>query len=335
MPGKIDLRAGLDQAFPPIVENLLGTRATMPITILSFLGRHAPAFLAASIFAALALPDLAHVMAPLLGPSVWGLLVIAMVRVEWERVIEHLRRWPRVVGAVFSILVAAPLVVRLIVGTVDLAPGFEAAIVMVTASAPIMSVPAMALMIGLDGALALVVMIVATFVVPFTLPVLSIALLGIDLNISAIEMIGRLTVLVGSALLVSAVIRRVFGPARIAGWKEGLEGSRVILLTVFAIAIMDGITAVLLARPSHVLLAVALGFIANVGLQLATAVLFWKRGRPEALTLGFVSGNRNAGIILAVLPASVDPDIRLYFAMAQFPIYVLPALLRPLYRRLV
>jgi len=273
MPGKIGLHAGLDQAFPPIVENLLGTRANMPITVLSFLGRHAPAFLAASIFAALALPDLAHVMAPLLGPSVWGLLVIAMVRLEWERVIEYLRRWPLVVGA--------------------------------------------------------------TFIVPFTLPVLSIALLGIDLNISAIEMIARLTVLVGSALLVAAVIRRVFGAAKIAGWKEGLEGTLVILLTVFAIAIMDGITAVLLARPSHVLLAVALGFIANVGLQLATAALFWKRGRPEALTLGFVSGNRNAGIILAVLPANVDPDIRIYFAMAQFPIYVLPALLRPLYRRLV
>ena len=52
-----------------------------------------------------------------------------------------------------------------------------------------------------------------------------------------------------------------------------------------------------------------------------------------ALTLGFVSGNRNMGLLLAVLPAGLDPDIVLYFALAQFPIYVFPLMLKPFYGR--
>jgi BASS family bile acid:Na+ symporter len=41
------------------------------------------------------------------------------------------------------------------------------------------------------------------------------------------------------------------------------------------------------------------------------------------------------GLLLAALPAGVDPDIALFFALAQIPMYVLPALIRPLVRRLV
>ncbi len=37
------------------------------------------------------------------------------------------------------------------------------------------------------------------------------------------------------------------------------------------------------------------------------------------------------GLLLAVLPAGLHHDIALYFALAQFPIYILPALLKPLY----
>jgi BASS family bile acid:Na+ symporter len=53
------------------------------------------------------------------------------------------------------------------------------------------------------------------------------------------------------------------------------------------------------------------------------------------MTLGFAGSNRNMGIILAVLPASSDPDIMLYFALAQFPMYVYPVLLKALVGRWV
>jgi len=50
------------------------------------------------------------------------------------------------------------------------------------------------------------------------------------------------------------------------------------------------------------------------------------------LTVGFCGGNRNMGILLAVLPAATAADTLMFFAVAQIPMYVLPALLAPLYR---
>ena len=57
-------------------------------------------------------------------------------------------------------------------------------------------------------------------------------------------------------------------------------------------------------------------------------------GPRRALTVGLVSGNRNLALILAALAGSTNFDLLLFFAVGQIPIYILPALLAPLYRRL-
>jgi BASS family bile acid:Na+ symporter len=80
---------------------------------------------------------------------------------------------------------------------------------------------------------------------------------------------------------------------------------------------------------------VGLAFIAYASLQAAGAAVFSVFGRDTALSVGFSSGNRNMALLLAVLPAGVNPDIPLYFALGQLPIYVLPAALTPLYRRIL
>jgi hypothetical protein len=62
-------------------------------------------------------------------------------------------------------------------------------------------------------------------------------------------------------------------------------------------------------------------------------VTLWM-GRQPALTVGLATGNRNMGLVLVALADRGDPAILFFFAMAQFPMYMLPALLAPLYRAL-
>ena len=104
---------------------------------------------------------------------------------------------------------------------------------------------------------------------------------------------------------------------------------------LFAIAIMDGVAAELAARPDFILLCLAAAFAANLGLQVLGAAVFWRIGRREALTVGFASGHRNLALLLAVLIDAADFDILVFFAIGQIPIFVLPALLAPVYRRLI
>jgi BASS family bile acid:Na+ symporter len=64
-----------------------------------------------------------------------------------------------------------------------------------------------------------------------------------------------------------------------------------------------------------------------------TTVVFARLGMGQALALGLAAGNRNMGLMLAAAGAAVPELTWLYFAIAQLPIYLMPAMLKPLARR--
>ena len=67
-------------------------------------------------------------------------------------------------------------------------------------------------------------------------------------------------------------------------------------------------------------------------LQLVGTIMFILLGRLPALTVGRSSGMRNMAILLGALPSAINPDILLFLALVQFPIYMAPVLLRPIFR---
>ena len=73
---------------------------------------------------------------------------------------------------------------------------------------------------------------------------------------------------------------------------------------------------------------------ASAGLQAISAILFGWLERPAALTVGLIGGNKNMAMVWANLGGAGSPDLLLYFVCAQLPIYLLPAALAPVYRRL-
>jgi hypothetical protein len=103
---------------------------------------------------------------------------------------------------------------------------------------------------------------------------------------------------------------------------------------MFAVAAMDGVAAHIYAEPLMVVKLLAFAFALAIGLIAVTALAFLRVGRARALAIGLIAGSRNIGLMLAGIGFLV-PDLSwLYFALAQFPIYMLPHLLKPLARRL-
>ena len=79
----------------------------------------------------------------------------------------------------------------------------------------------------------------------------------------------------------------------------------------------------------------ALAFVVFFTVLCLTALLFMFAGREQALAIGFMASQRNLALMLAAT-GGVLPDFTwLYFALSQFPIYLLPHLLRPLARRIL
>lgn len=303
--------------------------------VLAFLGGHATWALFIGVFLGLALPPLASVARPLLGPAIALLLTATLVRVDWRVMLDTLRRPATVAAIVAWLLVGSPIVATAVLALLPLPVPLTTALVLMAAAPPILSAAPIAMILGLDGALALVVGLIATLLTPLTVPPLALALLGLEIELGVGEFMARLAVVVAIAVVAALVLRRVIGRERLPRVSRHLDGLVVVVMLVFAVAIMDGVTAALAARPGTVALWLSAAFIANPALQVAGALAFAWLGRRRALTIGLVSGNCNMGLLLAAFPPGTDSDVALYFAVAQLPMYMLPALLLPLYRRLV
>lgn len=298
------------------------------------MARRGGVLLAGCIFVGLALPPLAAMLRDTLTITVAGLMTLVLLRIDLKQVLAYLRR-PLLVAALLAwLLIACPLIVYAIVRAVGLDGPLGAAVVIMATGCAATSSPAFARLVGLDASVSLVVAVVSTLLVPFTAPPLALGLLGIDLAISVWGLMGRLALIVGLPLLLSLLIRRLVAAPTLGAWSGRIDGTVVLLLVMYGIGVMDGMQAKLLAEPAWVLGGIALAFLGNFGLNALTALAMLPAGRSVALAAGLLSGNRNMALYLAVLPAATEPGILLFFALCQFPLFLSPFLLRPVYDRI-
>lgn len=305
------------------------------VRFLEWSARHGGALLGYGIFLGVLLPPLAAATRDVVTPAVACLMTLVLLRVDFGQVLGYLRR-PLLVAALLGwVLLACPLIVYALVRLLGLEGPLGPALVIMATGCAATSSPAFARMVGLDGEISLVVALLSTLLVPFTAPPLALGLLGIDLAISLPGLMLRLGLVVGLPLLVSLAIRRLAGTARLERHGRSVDGAVVLLVVVYGFGVMDGVQAMLLAEPLWILGGVALAFLGNFGLNLLTALAFLKpAGARVALSGGLLSGNRNMALYLAVLPAATDPRILMFFALCQFPLFLSPLLLRPVYDRL-
>lgn len=301
---------------------------------LEWLGRYGTLILALGVFLGLGLPDLAAALRPALGPIVFVNLALALARLDWAPLAAQARAPGRATLLVVWLLLICPVLAWAGCRAAGLPEGLTIAVVLMAATVPIASAPAFALLLGLDAPLAVTAVVAPSVLVPLTLPPVALHLLGLTLELPLVELAGRLGLMLVGAIVTAVLARRLVSRGWLDRRREHLDGVTVLVLLVFAIAVMDGVGAVVRETPQVAVLYLAVGFIANAALQFAGALAFWPLDRRSALTVGFVSGNRNMGLMLAVLGDGASAAVTLYFAIAQFPMYILPALLKPLYRRL-
>lgn len=304
--------------------------------VLRRMGRHATTLLPFSLLVGIVFQDLAAAARPLVGPLATILLMLALVRTDWPRVRALLARPGLALVLSAAILVAVPLAVWPLWRLVDVWPGLVAALCLSAMAPTIVSAATTAAFLRLDVSLALLVSLITNFAVPLTMPPLALWLLGLDLKLSAAALSLRLASIVLIALVGAVAIRAWLKPDGLRHNASKIDGCAVVVLIVFAIPLMDGIVARAIAEPVKLA-----GFVVGsfAGMLLCNAVMTLGAlpfaDRRTALTAGYCSNGRNNALLMAVLPVTADPDIFLLIAAVQIPIYVMPSLLQPLYRRLL
>jgi BASS family bile acid:Na+ symporter len=305
---------------------------------LAWLGRQGTRAVAISIFVGLLVPPLAALFKPLVAPAIFVMLCLAFLRVEPAALRGYVMRPSLALVATAWIMLAIPAglgAVLVAFGLHDLLPGLFLALILQAAAPPIISTPAFAALLGLDAALSLTVLVLGTALTPLTAPVFARLFVGDALALPPLALGLKLFAILAGAGLVAFVVRRLAGNVWVERQVERIDGLNVVMLFVFAVAVMEEVGLQLVARPGFVLLVTVLAFGISLGLVALTTLVFVRIGLARAFALGLAAGHRNVAVMLAASGGAMPDLVWLYFGLAQFPVYLLPYLLTPLARRIV
>lgn len=305
---------------------------------LALIGRYGTQGFAVSIFLGLALPQFAAAARPMLAVTIFVFVTITFARVDRAALKALLRRPAPLLLAALWLVGAPALLVGLgltVAGRENLDPGLVLGLALLGAAPPIMSAPAVAMLFGMQPTLIISAVLLTTTLAPLVSPVLAELIAGAVVPLDLGILIRRLVLLIGGAIVAAAVLRLVMGEERIRAHKAHFDGVGVVMYFLFAVAAMDGVLEAAVSDPGRVARFLAIAFAVSLS-GFAAAWLSLRPLQPaDRFVLGYATGQRNMGLLIAALGAATPDTTFLYFALAQFPIYLMPQLVRPLARRLV
>jgi BASS family bile acid:Na+ symporter len=304
------------------------------VRLLAWLGRHATEALIAGVFIGLILPDVAVVLQGWLAPLVFVFTAatflkadpIAVARAAWQRPLlpSLLLVWS---------LVAVPIITAGAIRIFQVPAGLGQALIVWAASPSMTAAIVFAALLDLDVALAVILSTLSIVIVPLTGPRLTMWLAGMAVDVDALTLTGRMAAFIGGALAVAWALRSVAGRSTLDKRANEINGVIIVLLVLFGISLTAGVGRRIVSDPWHVMEFVVAAFIANLGTQMASSLLFFWAGSWRSATAALLSGNRNMSVLCANLGMASTPDIMLFFATSHIPIYVLPWILRKIYRQ--
>ena len=303
----------------------------LPRACLGYLGRHASSAYAISIFLGLALPQLASALRPAIPISIFIFIMLAFARANLPGLKIVFARPGRLAYAVAVSSIIPPMVGWVFLSlpmTQNLDPGLRLGVALMAAAPPLMASPVYAALLGFENSFALTTLVLGMVMTPATAPLLASALAGAAVPLSPTALAERLAIFIGGGMIAGLILRRFTGVERLIHWKNELDGIGVLMFFLFAIAAMDGVLDLIVARPGFVLVLLAL----CSGLSILAFAMGYGMlkgfGFNDGFSISICIGLRNMGLLMVPIISIVPTTTFLYFALAQVPVYVAPVILK-------
>ena len=301
--------------------------------VLSFIGRHGPAMLFASVLVGVVLPGLADAAQPLMGAAVFVFTAGGFLKVRGAPFAEALARPARLAAILAWVLFGVPLVAWAAASSLALPAGIATALVLCMCAPPVGSAASIAAMLRMNTALALVGSVALSLASPLYLPWLMSSLGGTAVEIDTVRMAARIAGIVVGAAAVSAVLRR-YADGWLTRHPDALTGTSVVGLVVVGLGVMKGMQPMVLEQATSVAAVVGIAFAVNAGFQLLGIALFLPLGLRDAASVGLLGGYRNVTLVAVVAAPWLagSPQVHLYIAASVLPIFMMPLITQALVR---
>ena len=299
------------------------------LEILRFVARHGRASLVLGLIGGFALPGFALAMKPALPYMVAFLVFVSALRIGARAAMGNLQQAGGNLGLVLILQLAMPLAALGILTLLSAPLAVTLAVIFALSASSISGSPAFSVMLGHDPAPAMRLLILGTALLPLTiLPVFWLAPgLGGASEVALAAL--RLTLVIALCVTAAFLLRRRFFPDPAPETVQALDGLAALTLAVIVIGLMSAVGPALRSDPSSLIFWIALAFGLNFGSQLISYALL--RGKPGAVPVSVIAGNRNIALFLVGLPAAVTDPVLIFIGCYQIPMYLTPLLMRKLY----
>lgn len=287
--------------------------------------------IATGMGAGLLVPGLANLLAPLLLPSLFMIVLGSLFpfRAVLARSLLGFDRQALVVVAWLQC--ALPMLVLAGGRVLDVPPHLMPFVLLSACSGAVFATPTLAGLFALDRAQAARIMVLSTVLMPISICVFVGPLVGLD-NAEAFRVFG-MRVLV--FLVVPAVLILAYRFFEVRGLQSlsatvDRQAPRVgmLALTVFAIAIMAGVAQSFASDPGTMVSLFLGALCVNLGMLIITRFALGSLGSGTAHTASIVAMTRNVGLAYAMVGSFFGPWLTTYVALCQVPLLVGPLIVR-------
>lgn len=295
--------------------------------LFSYIGQRSAFFLIGGMIVAAFLPELSTFMRPTLSFLVALVLAFGLAQLDLKSSLRQLfkpRQLMLVSIIVFTCTVLTTIILVTLARSIGLTDSNALMLVVFAAAPPLSSSISLSIILGFNARAALQVTLLSMLLVPVIGP-LCFHMAGIEIDVNLMEMSLRIAAMIVGGFAIAILIQTIVGVDKILRSKNTFSGFAVVIMIIFIFPLFDGVAEQVIRAPKQSLQLLVLAFVLNFGGHLFIRWLAsWTNDKQTASSLGFMFGNRNISIYLAVLP--FNPMLSVFVAAAQIPIYITPAL---------
>lgn len=295
--------------------------------LFSYIGQRSAFFLIGGMIVAAFFPEASSFMRPTLPFLVALVLAFGLAQLDLKKSLFELlkpKRLALVSAVVFTCTILTTIILVTLARSIGLAEPNILLLVVFAAAPPLSSSISLSIILGFNARTTLQVTLFNMLLVPIIGPICFHAA-GIEIDINLIEMGLRIAAMILGGFALAVLIQSLIGQDKISRNKNTFSGFAVIIMIIFIFPLFDGVAEHIIKAPMQSLQVLILALVLNFGGHLT---IRWLANRTcdkqTASAIGFMFGNRNVSVYLAVLP--FNPLLSVFIAAAQIPIYITPAL---------
>ncbi|MEM9063006.1 MAG: hypothetical protein AAGD13_21280 [Pseudomonadota bacterium] len=204
-------------------------------------------------------------------------------------------------------------------------------VIATTTAGSVFASPALAHLVGLDRSMAIRKMLLSTFIMPISLLFFGEINGMISRDLSIFNYAQHVVFFLLLPMVIAVGYWETsprFGPRGSVHMLKVMHWAATITMMGFCGGMMSKLHG---AGPDHyeqlahyILLVAAI----VIAIYAVTGLLFAHLGRRSALTLGMLAANRNVALSFALISDVLPTDVLVYVAIAQFPIFLSPIVVR-------